>query len=108
MIAFGLSNSMILSIVSLFASGAFDGVSMVMRSTILQLRTPQDMRGRVSALSTVFITSSNEIGAFESGFAASLMGLVPSVVFGGCATIVVVLLTTLAFPELRKVRLRSN
>ncbi len=90
MIGFGLSESFILSIILLFLSGAFDSVSVVIRSNILQLQTPDHMRGRVSAVNTMFIGSSNEIGAFESGLAAKLMGTVPSVVFGGIMTLAIV------------------
>ncbi len=90
MIGFGLSTSFYLSLILLFASGAFDSISVVIRGNILQLQTPDHMRGRVSAVNTMFIGSSNEIGAFESGTAARLMGLVPSVVFGGCMTLLVV------------------
>lgn len=90
MIGFGLSTSFYISLFLLFASGAFDSVSVVIRGNILQLQTPDHMRGRVSAVNTMFIGSSNEIGAFESGLAAKLMGLVPSVVFGGCMTMAVV------------------
>ena len=71
----------------LLMSGLFDGISVVMRTTILQLATPDSMRGRVSAINGIFIGSSNELGAFESGLAARLLGLVPSVVFGGVMTI---------------------
>ena len=90
MIGFGLSESYLLSIVLLFLSGAFDSVSVVIRSNILQLQTPDHMRGRVSAVNTMFIGSSNEIGAFESGLAAKLLGTVPSVVAGGMMTLAIV------------------
>lgn len=93
MIAFGLSKSFYLSLFLLFASGAFDSVSVVIRANILQLQTPDHMRGRVSAVNTMFIGSSNEIGSFESGLAAKLLGLVPSVVFGGYMTLGVVMTT---------------
>src|SRR6185295_6715090 len=83
MILFAFSRNFYLSLFILACSGMFDGVSVVIRSTILQLMTPENMRGRVSSVSTMFISSSNEIGAFESGFAAKLMGLIPSVIFGG-------------------------
>jgi MFS family permease len=106
-IGFGLSTNFILSMVFLAFSGAFDGVSMIIRQTIMQLLTPDQMRGRVSAVSTVFITSSNEIGAFESGLAATLLGLVPSVVFGGAMTLVIVATMAQLFPELRKTRLEQ-
>ena len=104
---FGISTNFTLSLIFLAASGAFDGVSMVIRSTILQLRTPDHVRGRVSAVSTVFITSSNEIGAFESGFAAKVLGLVPSVAFGGVMTLLIVAATALFYPELRKKEIRE-
>lgn len=93
MIGFALSTSFILSLVLLFLSGAFDSVSVVTRGNILQLQTPDHMRGRVSAVNTMFIGSSNEIGAFESGVAAKLMGTIPSVVFGGSMTLLVVGIT---------------
>lgn len=90
MIGFGLSKIFWLSIIFLTLSGAFDSVSMVTRATLMQLLTPEDMRGRVSSVNSIFIISSNEIGAFESGLAAKLLGLVPSVIFGGLATLSVV------------------
>lgn len=106
-IGFALSNQLWLSFSLLLLSGAFDNVSVVIRSTILQLLTPDDMRGRVSAVSGIFIGSSNEIGEFESGSAARLMGLRPSVVFGGCMTILVVLVVILTAPKLRKLNLNE-
>jgi hypothetical protein len=102
MIAFALSRSFLLSLLLLAASGAVDNVSVVLRSTLLQMVTPAHMLGRVSSVNQVFIGSSNEIGAFESGLAARLMGLVPSVVFGGCMTLLVVAFTSWRVPELRK------
>jgi len=102
---FGLSHSVILSAVMLALSGAFDGVSMVIRQTIMQLLTPDQYRGRVSSVSLVFITSSNEIGAFESGLAASMMGLIPSVIFGATMTLLIVGGTALFFPELRRTQI---
>jgi len=104
-IFFALSQNFILSFLLLVATGLFDGVSMVIRSTILQLLTPENMRGRISALSSVFITSSNEIGAFESGLAARLLGLVPSVVIGGIITLGVVCGVSVVAPELRKTKI---
>ena len=104
-VGFGISTNYALSLLLLAASGAFDAVSMVIRQTILQLLTPDQYRGRVSSVSTVFITSSNEIGAFESGFAATAMGLVPSVVFGGVMTLLIVAGTAIWFPELRRTRI---
>ena len=93
MIAFALSKSFMLSGLLLILSGAFDSVSVVIRGTILQLFTPDHMRGRVASVNSIFIGSSNELGAFESGVAAKLMGLVPSVIFGGCMTLAVVITT---------------
>ncbi len=89
-IAFGLSTNFYLSLVFLFTQGAFDSVSVVIRGTIMQLMVPDKMRGRVSAVNSMFISSSNEIGDFESGTAASLMGAAPAVIFGGCMTLGIV------------------
>nr|WP_306672145.1 MFS transporter [Geothrix sp. SG10] len=102
MIAFALSRSFLLSLLLLAASGAVDNVSVVLRATLLQTLTPQHMLGRVSSVNQVFIGSSNEIGAFESGLAARLLGLVPSVIFGGCMTLLVVATTAWKVPGLRK------
>lgn len=102
MIGFGLSTIFWLSMLFLALSGALDAVSMIIRSTLMQLLTPDRMRGRVSAVNSMFIISSNEIGAFESGVAAKFLGLVPSVVFGGIATLVVVALTALLSPKFRR------
>lgn len=104
MIAFALSRELWLSFAILFASGVFDNVSVVIRSTLLQTRTPEHLLGRVSAVNQIFIGSSNEIGAFESGIAARLMGVVPSVLFGGTMTLAVVALTAWRSPGLRKLR----
>lgn len=101
MIGFALSTSFYLSLVLLCLSGAFDSVSVVIRGVILQLETPDAMRGRVSAVNTMFIGSSNEIGAFESGLAARLLGLIPSVVAGGCITLGVVTITALKATQLK-------
>lgn len=105
MIAFGLSSSYWMAIVILAISGMMDAVSVVLRQTILQLATPDGMRGRVSAINGIFIGSSNELGAFESGLTARLMGLVPSVVFGGCMTLLVVAATSVKAPKLRDLHL---
>ena len=105
MIVFALSTSITLSFIVLFLSGAFDNVSVIIRHTILQLMTPDDMRGRVAAVNGVFIGSSNEIGEFESGVAARVMGNVPSVIFGGCMTVLIVLGVAVAAPKLRKLNL---
>ncbi len=104
MILFALSRNFWLSFALLFTSGVVDNVSVVIRSTILQTRTPEHLLGRVSAVSQIFIGSSVEIGAFESGVAARLLGVVPSVVFGGCMTLLVVALTVWRSPVLRKLR----
>ena len=79
-----------------------DGVSVVIRGTIMQLKTPDHMRGRVSSVGSMFINSSNELGQFESGVAAKLLGVIPSVVFGGCMTLIVVAGTWIKAPSLRK------
>jgi MFS family permease len=106
-ILFGLCTNYYLAMFCLFLTGAFDNVSVVIRHTILQLSTPDHMRGRVSAVNGIFIGSSNEIGAFESGLTAELMGLVPSIVFGGTMTVLIVLITAKLAPQLRKLNLRS-
>ncbi len=106
-IGFALSRQLWLSALFLMASGMCDGVSVVLRSTILQLSTPDHLRGRVSSINGIFIGSSNELGAFESGLAARLLGLVPSVIFGGCMTLGVVAATAKLAPKLRKLDLRD-
>lgn len=108
MIGFGLSKSFILSGVLLILSGAFDNVSVVIRGTILQLFTPDYMRGRVASVNSIFIGSSNELGAFESGVTAKIMGLVPSVVFGGIMTLAVVFTTIKINKPLRKLSLKNK
>ncbi|RFS19798.1 MFS transporter [Chitinophaga silvatica] len=105
-IVFGLSTSFYLSMFVLLLSGALDGVSVIIRQTILQLKTPDDMRGRVASVSSMFVGSSNELGAFESGFMARAIGLVPSVVFGGCVTLGVVITTYIISPAMRKLDLK--
>ncbi len=104
-ILFGISNNYYLSLFFLFLTGAFDSVSVVLRQTILQLSTPDNMRGRVSAVNSIFIGSSNEIGAFESGLAARSLGLKASVVFGGIITVLIVAATAKVAPQLRKLNL---
>jgi len=104
MIGFGLSRHLVLSLVLLAASGAFDMVSVVIRSLMLQMRTPETLLGRVSSVNQIFIGSSNEIGAFESGAMAKAFGAVPSVVFGGIATLGVVAVVAWRVPMLRKLR----
>lgn len=93
MLLFGISENFYASLFILFLSGAFDSISVVIRSNILQLHTPDEMRGRVSAVNTIFIGSSNEIGAFESGLAAKLLGTAQSVIFGGIMTLGIVAYT---------------
>ena len=100
MVVFGLSRTMWLSLVALALGGAFDMVSVVLRSTILPLVTPDELRGRVNAVEMVFISASNELGAFESGVAAALIGAVPAVVIGGVATIAVAGVWWKLFPAL--------
>ncbi len=106
-IGFGLSHSFWLSAVILLFYGAFDGVSVVIRSTILQLATPEEMRGRVSSINGIFISSSNELGAFYAGTMAKLLGLVPAVVLGGCAVLSVAGITAWKNPTLRNLNLRD-
>ncbi len=106
-IGFGISTYFWLAAALLLLSGIFDGISVVMRTTILQLATPDAMRGRVSAINGIFIGSSNELGAFESGLAARLLGLVPSVVFGGAMTLMVVATTVKLAPKLRDLELKD-
>ena len=91
-----------LSFAALFVGGIVDGISVVVRGTVTQLKTPDNMRGRVMSVNSMFINSSNELGQFESGAAAKLMGVVPSVVFGGCMTLLVVITTWFKAPSLRK------
>jgi len=106
-IAFGLSTNLWICTFFLFVSGVCDSISAVIRSSILQLTTPDHMRGRISSINGIFIGSSNELGALESGLAASLLGLVPSIIFGGVATIAVVLITYKLAPHLSKLHLRD-
>ncbi|MBI2279570.1 MAG: MFS transporter [Bacteroidetes bacterium] len=107
-ILFGVSTIFWISLIALFLSGVFDGVSVVIRQTILQLKTPDNMRGRVAAVNSMFVGSSNELGAFESGVAEKLFGTVRSVVFGGSMTILIVISTGLFSPKLRHLDLASD
>lgn len=107
-IVFGLSTIFWLSVLALFLSGAVDGISVVIRQTILQLKTPDHMRGRVSAVNSIFVGSSNELGAFESGLTAKLMGTVTAVVFGGSMTLLIVLGTGIFSPAFRKLDLQKD
>jgi MFS family permease len=108
MIAFALSKNFILSCFILVMSGAFDNISVVIRGTILQLFTPDHMRGRVASVNSIFIGSSNELGAFESGVAAKIMGLIPSVIFGGFMTLAVVATTIKVNKPLRRLSLKNK
>jgi predicted MFS family arabinose efflux permease len=105
MIVFGLSTSFWVSMIALFAAGLVDGVSMVIRLVILRVESPEALRGRIASVNHVFIGASNELGAFESGVAASLIGVVPSVVLGGVVTLVVVSGVAVFAPQLRRLDL---
>ncbi|WP_299619053.1 MFS transporter [uncultured Tenacibaculum sp.] len=107
-LVFGLSTSFWLSLVALFFSGVTDGISMVIRQTILQLKTPDHMRGRVASVNSIFVGSSNELGAFESGLTAKLMGTVTAVVFGGTMTLLTVITTAIKNPTLRRLDLTKD
>ena len=107
-IVFGLSSVFWISVVALFFSGVTDGVSMVVRQTILQLKTPDHMRGRVASVNSMFVGSSNELGAFESGLTAKLMGTVTAVVFGGTMTLITVITTGIFSPSFRKLDLTKD
>jgi hypothetical protein len=101
-LVFGLSTSLVLSIVALAVSGAADMVSVVIRQSLVQLETPNEMRGRVSAVNSVFIGASNQLGEFESGAVATWLGPVGSVVFGGIGTLLVTALWARLFPPLAR------
>ncbi len=107
-IVFGLSTWFWLSVFALFMSGVTDGISMIIRQTILQLKTPDAMRGRVASVNSMFVGSSNELGAFESGVTAKLMGTVTAVVFGGCMTLITVVGTGALLPKFRKLDLEED
>jgi hypothetical protein len=102
-VVFGLSRNLALSLVALALIGGFDMVSVFIRQTLVQLATPDDMRGRVSAVNWIFIGASNELGQFESGLTAQWFGTVPAVVLGGLGTMAIVLLWSWLFPSLRRV-----
>jgi MFS family permease len=101
-IIFGLSRWVWLSLLMLAFSGALDSISVVIRHTLVQIKTPDHLRGRVAAINSVFISASNELGGFESGAVAALFGPVFSVVSGGIGTILVVVVTAMIWPEIRK------
>ena len=99
---FGLSTSFVLSLAAMVVTGAADMVSVVIRQTLVQLETPNEMRGRVSAVNSVFIGASNQLGEFESGATAAVLGPVGSVVVGGVGTLIVAVLWIRLFPGLAK------
>jgi MFS family permease len=101
-IVFGISHSLILSLAALFLTGAADMVSVIIRGTLIQVATPDEMRGRVNAVDMLFIGVSNELGEFESGLTAQWFGTVPAVILGGVGTLAVIALWAWLFPELRK------
>jgi hypothetical protein len=103
-VVFGLSRNPALSFAMLFLTGAFDNVSVVVRGTLVQVLTPDSMRGRVSAVNAIFIGSSNELGGFESGVTAALWGPVASVVVGGVGTIAVVSAVVFFWPGILRLR----
>jgi hypothetical protein len=105
---FGISWGFLVAFSMLLAGGMLDAISVVIRSTILQLYTPASMRGRVAAVNTMFVSSSNELGAMESGITAKWMGTVPAVVFGGCMTVIVVAITWFAAPALHTLRFHTE
>jgi MFS family permease len=105
MVVFGLSTSFLLSLAALFVAGLADGVSVVIRLVILRVESPEVLRGRIASVNHLFIGASNELGAFESGVAATLLGVVPSVVAGGVVTMLVVGLVAALVPELRQLDL---
>ena len=106
-VVFGFSRVLWLSVLSLFVAGLCDGMSVVIRRAILRLASPEGMRGRIAAVKSVFVGSSNELGAFESGVAASLLGVTAAVWSGGVVTLAIVAVTALAFPQLRRLDLRA-
>ncbi len=101
-VIFGLSHNLLISMLSLLLAGAADTVSVIVRNTMVQLSTPDSMRGRVSAVNGIFIGASNEFGQFESGLTAQWLGTVPAVLFGGLGTMVVVITWAVLFPQLRR------
>lgn len=107
-IVFGISTIFWISMIALFFSGVTDGVSMVIRQTILQLKTPDHMRGRVASVNSIFVGSSNELGAFESGLTAKLMGTVTAVVFGGTMTLLTVITMGIVSPSFRALDLTED
>ena len=107
-LVFAVSSNFYLSFAALFASGLTDGISVIIRNVILRVMSPEHLRGRIASVNWVFIGASNEIGAFESGFAASLLGTVPSVIAGACVTLAVVAFVAAKSPGLRRLNLASH
>jgi len=105
-IGFGLTRNIYLCFTILMFAGAFDAVSMVIRQSILQLKTPENLKGRVSSVNSIFVSSSNELGALESGIAATFLGLVPAIIFGGSMTIITVILIAVLIKPIRNVELK--
>ena len=105
-ITFGLTRNVYICFVILFFAGAFDAVSMVIRQSILQLKTPENLKGRVSSVNSIFVSSSNELGALESGVAATFLGLIPPIIFGGSMTIITVILIAILIKPIRRVELK--
>lgn len=108
MIVFGLSQNFTLSMIALFFSGIFDGVSMIIREVIVRVFSPEQMRGRIASVSWIFIGASNELGAFESGVIAKLIGAAPSVIAGGSVTLIVVTLVAATLPQLRQLKMLGD
>ncbi|MBS7333166.1 MAG: MFS transporter [Weeksellaceae bacterium] len=104
-ISFGLTKNVYLCFAILLFAGAFDAVSMVIRQSILQIKTPENLKGRVSSVNSIFVSSSNELGALESGIAATFLGLVPAIIFGGSMTIITVVIIALLIKPIRNVEL---
>ncbi|MEW5676750.1 MFS transporter [Flavobacterium enshiense] len=107
-IVFGLSTNFWISVVALFLSGVTDGISVVIRQTILQIYTPDHMRGRVASVNSIFVGSSNELGAFESGLTSKLMGVVPAVVFGGVMTLIIAGTMAVTSPKFRDLNIEKD
>lgn len=105
-ISFGLSRNVYLCFALLMLAGAFDAVSMVIRQSILQIKTPENLKGRVSSVNSIFVSSSNELGALESGVAATFLGLVPAILFGGSMTVITVIVVAILIKQIRKVELK--
>ncbi|MBK8391075.1 MAG: MFS transporter [Saprospiraceae bacterium] len=101
-IVFALSKSFLLSFMALLVSGLFDGVSVIIRGTVFQLFVPDEMRGRVSSVNSIFVNSSNELGQFESGVTAAYMGTIPAVLFGGTMTLLISIFSWFKIPALKK------